>query len=93
MLTIEHPLTGAKLQVANRDFSEKMTWEEARRACRELGNGWRLPTKLEIEAMYEQLHKKGQGGFKEACYWSSNENENGNAWAFNFDGWEAGYYF
>lgn len=71
MLTIEHPLTGAKLQVANQNFSDEMTWEEAKRACRELGKGWRLPTKLELEAIYEQLHKNDQGNFRCTFYWTS----------------------
>lgn len=44
MLEIEHPLTGDKLQVANQDFSNRMTWDMAIRACNELGGGWRLPS-------------------------------------------------
>ena len=55
MLTIEHPLTGEKFQVANKDFSDKMTWKDAIDACKNLGSGWRLPTKEELEAMYEEL--------------------------------------
>jgi hypothetical protein len=84
MLTIEHPLTGAKLQVANKDFSDQMTWNKAIDACEKLGSGWRLPTIEELEAIYEQLHNKGQGNFKESDYWSSAEMGNLNAKTFSF---------
>ena len=84
MLKITHPITGAELQVANQDFSDKMAWSEAIRACNELGSGWRLPTKEELNAMYEQLHKKGQGGFTETCYWSSMEYDSYDAWGLWF---------
>ncbi|MFM7661671.1 MAG: hypothetical protein ACKO6A_03325, partial [Bacteroidota bacterium] len=66
MLKITNPITGDELQVANQDFSDQMSWDEAKRACIELGSGWRLPTKEELVAMYEQLHKEGQGNFKSA---------------------------
>lgn len=84
MLTIEHPLTGAKLQVANQDFSDEMTWDEGKNACSELGIGWRLPTKEELKAMYEQLHKSGRGNFQRSSYWSSTEIANIGAWTFHF---------
>jgi Mn-containing catalase len=74
MLTIEHPLTGEKRQIANKDFAEQMSWESAIEACEKLGSGWRLPTIEELEAMYEELHKKGQGNFSDSDdsdYWSS----------------------
>lgn len=94
MLEIEHPLTGDKLQVANQDFSNRMTWDMAIRACNELGGGWRLPSVEELKAMYEQLHKKGKGNFKAyldhgpfvSAYWSSQgtENDDINARYFSF---------
>ena len=91
MLKITHPITGAEVQVAQNDFPEKMNWEEASRACNALGSGWRLPTKEELEAMYEQLHEKGQGNFnsgsfwnREAFYWSGTEFDGNLAWFFHF---------
>lgn len=71
MLKIINPITGTELEVANQDFSEEMTWKDAKRACDEFGNGWRLPTMDELIVMYEQLHEKGQGNFKDDDYWSS----------------------
>jgi hypothetical protein len=86
MLVIEHPITGLRLQVAKQDFSQEMTWTEAKKACNDLGNGWRLPTKEELEAMYTQLHKKGLGSFgHNYYYWSSTENGNNKAWFQDFD--------
>lgn len=86
MLVVKHPITGVRLQVANQDFSHSMTWPEAKKACNELGSGWRLPTKEELEAMYTQLYEKGLGNFQErgAGYWSSTENGNNYAWYFYF---------
>ena len=56
--------------VAKADFpKEDMTWEEAKQACENLGNGWRLPDKDELVAMYEQLHKERKGNFELSYYW------------------------
>ena len=85
MLKITNPITGSELQVAYQDFPDKMTWQEAKRACSELGSGWRLPKKQELEIMYEQLHKKGQGNFKKSFYWSTrSEGDDNYAWFFSF---------
>ena len=85
MLTIEHPSTGAKLEVANQDLDE-MNWEQAKRACNDLGDGWRLPTEMELEAMYEQLHKKGKGNFNtDGYYWSISGGSGSYAWYFDFN--------
>lgn len=84
MLIIVHSLTGVRLQVANQDFSHKMTWPEAKKACNDLGNGWRLPSKEELEAIYNQLHEKGLGNFKDDNYWSSTELDDYDAWSFLF---------
>jgi hypothetical protein len=83
MLKITNPETGAELEVANQDFPNELSWADAKKACDELGNGWRLPTKNELKAMYEQLQdlipieeeglelEKEQGSFELAYYWSS----------------------
>ncbi len=91
MLEIEHPLTGEKLQVANKDFKFKMGFYDAIRACENLGSGWRLPTIEELELMYEKLHKKGIGNFHNDCYWSSSENDAGYACIQRFSRGELDY--
>ena len=41
---------------------------------------WRLPTKDELNHMYENLHLKGIGGFADGVYWSSSESDSNFAW-------------
>ena len=61
-----------------------MNWDDAMAACQGLGNGWRLPSKDELLAIYEQLHKQGKGNFKNAWYWSSSQYNSGIAWGVIF---------
>ncbi|MBM3936200.1 MAG: DUF1566 domain-containing protein [Sphingomonadales bacterium] len=49
--------------MADGDLPTRMGWKEAHSLCNHLGNGWRLPSKDELDAMYTQLHLKGQGIF------------------------------
>jgi hypothetical protein len=86
MEIFEHPLTGEKIQVAAKDFSNDMTWSQAIQNCESLGQSWRLPTKEETEAMFFQLHKKGVGNFENnVTYWSSSEYNEDEAWFTSFD--------
>jgi len=85
-------LNGRKIEVAEQDFPEQMTWMDAIRACEKLGKGWRLPSKEELKVVYEQLYKKGKGNFKtDNWYWSSSENNANSAWYFYFEDGEAYY--
>ena len=70
-------ISGKTIQVAKEDFPSIMGPNEAMWACEGLGNGWRLPTKEELVAMYEQLHKQGKGHFKNESYWSSSSDSMG----------------
>ena len=40
------------LEVMTEDLG-KMTWDEAKKACKNLGDGWRLPRKHELEILYK----------------------------------------
>ena len=77
------------LEVMTEDLGE-MNWEDAKKACADLGDGWRLPTKDELNLLYE--NKEKIGGFANSLYWSSTEFGNLDAWlqVFN-DGYQDGY--
>ena len=62
---------GPRLQVADRDFPNQMSWQEAMVSSQSLGNGWRLPTIDELNGIYSILHKNGKGEFSNEEYWSS----------------------
>ena len=47
-------------------------------------NEWRLPTKEELDKMYENLHCKRIGNFAPESYWSSSENDSNDAWGQYF---------
>ena len=64
------------LEVAQFDFPDSMTWDDAVNACAALGKGCRLPTKNELNVLYQNKGKIG--GFASASdspstYWSSTE--------------------
>ena len=59
-----------------------MSWSEAKSACAALGDSWRLPTKEELNELYN--HKDEIGGFVAAYYWSSSENGFNMAWYQSF---------
>jgi hypothetical protein len=69
----------------------QMTWNEAKEACADLGNGWRLPTKDELNLIYE--NKDVVGGFDDNFYWSSTELGSNSAWGQNFGNGYQYYYY
>jgi hypothetical protein len=75
------------IEIAQYDFSEEMNWEDANKACQALGKGWRLPTKNELNVLYQ--NKAILDGFEFAVnpsfkyYWSSSVYNKGRAWNQN----------
>ena len=69
------------LEVMTEDLGE-MNWDEAKKACADLGDGWRLPTKDELNILYQNKDKIG--GFASNYYWSSTEYDNDGAWIQSF---------
>lgn len=66
----------------------RTTSNYAARLCRELvyeGTGWFLPSKDELDLMYENLHKQGLGSFADSDYWSSSEYSADYAWGQDFN--------
>ena len=91
MDTIEHPLTGEKIRIAKADFTDRMTWDQANAGCNALGNGWRLPTKEELNEIYKNQH--AIGGFANDSYWSSSEFGDSRAWLQGFNNGNQVNYF
>ncbi|MBO5351431.1 MAG: DUF1566 domain-containing protein [Alistipes sp.] len=58
----------------------KCDWNEARQRCNSLGQGWHLPTKSELQAVYNKksavnatLSSMAEGTIRDSHYWSSEE--------------------
>ena len=70
------------------DQSESSTWDQAKSICNNLNlNGyhdWYLPSKKELNEMYESLYNNDLGGFANHYYWSSSEYDEDSAWGQNF---------
>ena len=83
---IGKPKKIGNLEIAQYDFPETMSYNDAKLACAILGKGWRLPTKKELNSLYQNRDKIG--GFANNHYWSSTEDGNYHAWthSFFFDG-------
>ena len=81
------PIKIGTLEVAQNDFPDSMMWSDAIKACADLGSGWRLPTKDELNLMY--LNKDRIGGFANNNYWSSKVYLNDFAWLqFFYNGFQ-----
>ena len=84
---IGEPVRIEGLEVAQNDFPEEINWDDAGKACKALGDGWRLPTKDELNLMY--LNKDRIGGFANNNYWSSKVYLNDFAWLqFFYNGFQ-----
>jgi hypothetical protein len=74
-----------KYEIAPKSTETRLTWEEARMYCFSLNIdgkiGWRLPTKEELNEIYESVND-----FEKAWYWSSTENNGNTAWSQGFNG-------
>ena len=75
------PIKIGNIEVAQYDFPNQMNWVDAKKACESLGDGWRLPTKDELNTLYQNKDKIG--GFTNNYYWSSTELDAYNAWVQN----------
>ena len=71
-------VTLGNLEIAQYDFEEQLTWDEAINACAALGDGWRLPTRQELNEIV--AHKENIEGLTATYYWSSTKYFNYHAW-------------
>ena len=67
---IGKPIVIGNLLVAQHDFPEAMNWDDAKSSCKALGIGWRLPTKTELNNLYNNRRKLGKVSDLEG-YWTS----------------------
>ncbi|MDP2903348.1 MAG: DNRLRE domain-containing protein [Methylovulum sp.] len=74
------------LEAQATDEATALTWTAAVAAASAYNTGsvtgWHLPTKTELELLYEQ--KTVVGGFADNSYWSATEGSSGYAWYQNF---------
>ena len=81
---IGKPIKIGNFEIAQYDFPVSMNWEDAKIFCTNLGKGWRLPTKEELNILYQ--NKVAIVGFAEDdSYWSSTEFGVNYAWGQYFD--------
>jgi hypothetical protein len=71
------------IEVAEKDFPKEMNWEDAKKACEALGQGWKLPSKDELDFLYQ--NRDAIGRFTSRYYWSSTLDKNGDAWQQHFN--------
>lgn len=75
---IGKPIKIGNIEVAEYDFPKKMNWEDAKKACEALGDGWKLPNQEELYILYANQNRIS--GFSESTYWSSTEVGKNGAW-------------
>ena len=66
------------IEIAQYDLPTEVTWYDAKKECKKLGKGWRLPTKYELDKMYD--NKDLIGNFINTNYWSSTEYNSDYVW-------------
>ena len=81
--TIIYKTSQGQFEVGDKDLGT-MNWLDARKACMEIGKGWRLPTKEELNLIY--FNKNKMGVFVKDNYWTDEEGYSFDvAWCQNFD--------
>jgi hypothetical protein len=88
-----YKLTGINLEVAKEDLGT-LSFNVASLKAEAIGDGWRIPTIVELEYLYN-LSKIGLLSFKPERYWSSSVPAEGNAieryCLFFNNGWRTGF--
>lgn len=72
------------LEIAQFDFPIAMNFDDALKACNELGEGWRLPKRLELDIIYKNLNIIPKIK-KKKNYWSCEEDTKNIGFAFGRD--------
>jgi hypothetical protein len=69
------PIKIENLEIAQFDFNEVLDWSEAKQIFDDLEEGWRFPTKEELNTLFN--NKDLIGAFADSFYWSSTEGNYG----------------
>ena len=84
-ITLTNPNSLDLMYMEIKEFDNQMNLPQAKNACIKLGDDWRLPTRKELEIIYDDLHKKGKRRFSmKNYYWSSTKSPDGWNLAFSF---------
>lgn len=91
-----------KFEVAEKDLPELMTYFDAEKYVRDMGEGWRIPTREELLLMYASKEiigtfdasNKGDGSGCPGWYWSSTGLRDGpsGVWVVRFSGGSVDWY-
>lgn len=78
------------LEVRTADEPVSLNWYDAKAKGESFGEGWRMPTKPELDCLYK--NKEKIGGFNRDYYWSSERVGDWNVWVQSFsNGRQFGY--
>ena len=58
----------------------EMDWFEAKKWCKHIGPGWKMPSRLEVVGLYDNKEK----GFNTCIFWTSTEHSSTMAFVVNF---------
>jgi hypothetical protein len=84
---IDEPVLGTPkrigiIEIAENDIPGKLNWNDAKKACEDLGANWRLPGKEELRSLYR--NKDTIGRFSDQLYWNAQLIDSVRALAFDF---------
>ena len=86
-IIVEHKLD-LPFEIADKSTERLLSWSEAFAYVESLGDGWRLPSKGELDLIYNSVND-----FVGSCYWSSTEINGNGAWDQNFSNGSQNYNF
>jgi hypothetical protein len=76
-------ITAGTYNIKARDYKGTVSWINNPVTVSSVTD-WQLPSKDALQAMYDNLHAYGYGGFTAGYYWSSSEYNSATAWMINF---------
>jgi len=77
----------SKFEIADKSTEQSLTWYDAEKYVKILGDGWRLPTKEELNQIYQS-----ENDFDALGYWSGSESVKNGVWVQFFKNGFQDYY-